>query len=214
MQTNQSISSIPRLMVFLFTAISFCGGCYDRYEPNDSDATSKDTGIEDADTTHQPTRGRDASIRDTGIIDTGIPDRTLIDDGVRRVDTGIDSGRDATLATCETDLASITPWGESCATNFDEKVAQLRNCTNRYYTDISTWSCGNIFVASVSWGTHGYTCYYDGETKVLIGAQLFDDVPTYCNRTSRTINAGTVPGCYSSTDEIWYCVGFGDDAGI
>jgi hypothetical protein len=58
-------------------------------------------------------------------------------------------------------------------------------------TRLSIWKNFGISYALVEFdfsGTHGKGCFY--ATGNLMGAAAWDDVPTYCNGTSRTIVAG------------------------
>ena len=48
---------------------------------------------------------------------------------------------------------------------------------------------------SRNWGTHGINCYYANTTGALVGASKFDDVSSYCGRTSNVISGGEKPIC-------------------
>jgi hypothetical protein len=64
-------------------------------------------------------------------------------------------------------------------------------------------SCNGFLALVVSPGTWVKECYYDPVSRALVGARYSDDVPDYCNRTSRTIAAGSYPSAcptYGLTD--------------
>lgn len=85
-------------------------------------------------------------------------------------------------------------WGFACPTNICDVEAMAANCAGlpTNVTRLSIWKRTGVSYALVEFefsGTHGKGCFYG--TGNLMGAAAWDDVPTYCNGASRTIEAGS-----------------------
>jgi len=84
--------------------------------------------------------------------------------------------------TCPPTLSAARAWAESCSA-----------LQPRAETRVTT--CGLRVTITLDYATHGKECYYevlppcDGEGE-LVGAEAWDDVPSYCNGTSTQIQAG------------------------
>jgi hypothetical protein len=94
-----------------------------------------------------------------------------------------------------------TIWTVDCPSTYCE-AAQWANCSSvaqgsRIYV---SGTCGGLRVVGLNWGTHAKNCYYGYSTNALVAADASDDVPTYCNRTSRRIATSVAPeaGCAAS----------------
>jgi hypothetical protein len=83
-----------------------------------------------------------------------------------------------------------------CPATYGATDAWLRSCagvTGLHWTSGYSGSCNGYSAAEVSWGTHGQTCYYDETSGELVGALVFDDVPTYCEGASSSMVGGEYP---------------------
>jgi len=93
---------------------------------------------------------------------------------------------------CSGDLDEVRrAWGIDCPTSYCEAVSAASSCELfdglwTQYRDLRVdWFTHALFI---DWGTHTKTCIYEDD--VLVGANAADDVPTYCNGTSSSIEAG------------------------
>jgi hypothetical protein len=154
--------------------------CADDQATNDvSDSAIGDTGI------------TDTEICDTVPKDTGTPETGSIRDG-----TTVDDSSATPATPCETDLDTFSYGGERCRPTFIEMVAYLDDCSNGpARTARFAGRCDGVYGVHVHWATHSYQCFYDRDSKELVGAVKYDDVPSFCDGTSDYMRAGKAPEC-------------------
>jgi len=98
---------------------------------------------------------------------------------------------------CWTELESISLWGEQCSAEFDDMVDYLSDCSSgkNFASSIRQISpCDGSLRVDLSYGTHGYTCYYDETSKQLEGAMWWDDIPHDCAKVG-AMYAGELKDC-------------------
>lgn len=54
-------------------------------------------------------------------------------------------------------------------------------------------TCTGYLYRDFRYSVHGIACYYSPETGALIAGRTYEDVLTYCDRTSSDISTGAVP---------------------
>jgi hypothetical protein len=84
-------------------------------------------------------------------------------------------------------------WSFECPDDYATVLEPMFGCDGQS-PQISIGAAGDLLVARFHYGTHGGTCFYDPTTRRLVGALKFDDIPSFCNRSSSEIRAGTAPG--------------------
>lgn len=90
---------------------------------------------------------------------------------------------------CTRGSAATDTW--CCPSTFDATFASLPACdlgeTQSYA------SCTGAKVLTRSYGTHAIQCFYSVTDDTLVGAQKQDDIPSFCNQTSRYVKGGASP---------------------
>jgi hypothetical protein len=108
-----------------------------------------------------------------------------------------DSGTGGHDGACKGDLNTVAAsWWTKCPPTLSAAMAWAESCPatqSGAITQVAT--CGLRATITFDYGTHGKDCHYDipppcqGEAE-LVGAEAWDDVPTYCEGTSNRIEAG------------------------
>lgn len=105
------------------------------------------------------------------------------------------SSRSSAPSECTGPINTVSAlWGFACPINICDVEAMASNCAGlpTSVTRLSIWKYFPVSYELVEFnfsGTHGKGCLYARGN--LTAASGWDDVPTYCNGTSRTIVAGT-----------------------
>lgn len=88
---------------------------------------------------------------------------------------------------CPTDLATV---GQGCPQTFDGTEANLPDCANMGATIQQTvWFCQDLVILQISRGVVASVCYYDTNSRILVGAAregsgVGDCDPTTVGRTN------------------------------
>ncbi len=94
-------------------------------------------------------------------------------------------------ADCIGDREEVNAVWDRCPSTYDEAVAGIAQCNG--CTAKEAGLSGQVPALSIGWGTHAKNCFYDPQTKELVGAVACDDIPVYCGQTSYSIRFGTAP---------------------
>lgn len=108
-----------------------------------------------------------------------------------------DSGTDAALCQAAAFDPAASLWGETCPATYEASLAIQIACPVTTWTHLRYDRCpaDGLLRMTKSWGTHGYLCFYDGTSRQLVGAGMFDDVTTFCNHSSSVTFAGRANHC-------------------
>lgn len=115
------------------------------------------------------------------------------------VDSTGGTANPTTGTTCTGSLETVRALWERCPDSYCKAIAWVSDCSSFGVEPFSRMVglCGLLQTeVMIGWGTHSMTCYYaapagNGRDTPLAGAEDTDDVPTFCNQTSRRIEAGT-----------------------
>ena len=127
----------------------------------------------------------DAGVIQPGAIDA--PNTDMVTDA-STVDARGCRGAHSELAT--------SGWVQPCSSLVDAGVPSLACAGRSPGLRVFTSFCGQREVVVWSWGTHAQTCFYEQES--LVGVQLQNDTPAFCDNTSNTMTVGSTDGCPSS----------------
>jgi len=108
----------------------------------------------------------------------------------------------AGAGTCDGDFDKVAAiWGD-CPPTLCAALASAESCNAIPQTGVTTRieTCDALTVITHDFSTHGKACYYSNPGTIpgaisaqepkLVGATAWDDVPTYCDRTSNSIKTG------------------------
>jgi hypothetical protein len=128
--------------------------------------------------------------------DGGLAEMQPICDG-GDTETQPEAGGGDAAPRCTQPLDAPQPWG-GCAAHRDDPTWWASICAG-FPPEVVVQSCKGFSLQSLTFGgTHGFACYYD-DAGALIGAEFYDDIPTFCTQTDSHLVAGNVPalvGCY------------------
>jgi hypothetical protein len=104
--------------------------------------------------------------------------------------------------------AAATTDAGPCTDSLDNVSKTFGDCPATFDGNLGTFFCPTTVLSQraagivedkqvifVSWLTHGKACVYGlaDAGSALVGAIAFDDVPSFCARTSPQVNAGAIP---------------------
>jgi hypothetical protein len=92
--------------------------------------------------------------------------------------------------------------GADCPATFDDVLTGTWTCQDQERIWAGECMTGGPLTLNRNWGTHQSNCFYDPTSRQLVGANVVNDTPAYCNNTSASMSQGTVPVPYPH-----YCVG-------
>jgi hypothetical protein len=97
---------------------------------------------------------------------------------------------------CQGDLGVV------CPATFDEVLTAAWSCQSSETIWAGECMVGGPPTLNRNWGVYQTNCFYDPTSRKLVGANLVNDTPVYCNNTSASMSQGTVPVPYPH-----YCIG-------
>ncbi len=165
-----------------FACVVGCNESTDGDAQSIPDAGYGDVTISPDGESMMPKDGGNSSPTDTGTVDMGNSSPT--DTGIG--DTGL--GDSADLIGDASDggacIVSLTAAAGPCPPTFDDAA------------DAQAGTCGGLGVLTFQIGASGRTCIYENAAGgALIGASYTDDIKSFCNGTSFTMQGGHVPLC-------------------
>ena len=86
---------------------------------------------------------------------------------------------------------AVFPSGGTCPTTYDAALAIGPICQG-YSPTVRLGEVENELAYEVNWGTHMTQCFYDKNTRALIGAVACDDIARFCSDSSASIRYGEV----------------------
>lgn len=98
-------------------------------------------------------------------------------------------------AACALPLDAAQPWG-TCPATFDDASWKAQVACFVQVGLTETTCTGYLSRAFDIGGTHGFTCFYDPASRVLVAVQSYDDVPDLrdgCGTQRILVTAGAVP---------------------
>jgi hypothetical protein len=73
--------------------------------------------------------------------------------------------------------------GTDCPATFDEVLAGTWSCQDHETIWAGECMTGGPLTLNRNWGTHQANCFYDSTSRKLVGSNVVNDTPTYCNNT-------------------------------
>jgi hypothetical protein len=116
--------------------------------------------------------------------------------GVASISCGSDSADGSDERSCQGDV------GTDCPATYDDVLAATWTCQSQESIWAGECMTGGPLTLNRNWGTYQTNCFYDPTTRKLVGANVVNDTPAYCNNTSASMSKGSVPVPYPH-----YCVG-------
>jgi hypothetical protein len=92
--------------------------------------------------------------------------------------------------------------GADCPATFDDVLAATWSCQSGEVISAGECMAGGPLTLNRNWGVYQTNCFYDPVSRKLVGANVVNDTPAYCNNTSASMSEGNVPVPYPH-----YCVG-------
>jgi len=130
-----------------------------------------------------------------------------------RPDVSVDSLTDARstfdvsdAVPCRESVAEVQKqtWVEPCPTKIEASGPPLK-CAGYIGARIYKAACSQRRTYSWQWGSHSQTCFYEGDA--LVGVELTNDVPAFCNSSLRAIQGGAVERCAAGAEmEVLNCI--------
>jgi len=97
---------------------------------------------------------------------------------------------------CAGPLAEVDMYGGMCPLTYEAAMSLSAECSQGLGPTVALGrtgdSCGDIayFLYSRSQGTYAKQCFYDLQTKNLVGALYCADMPIFCSASSSTLRYG------------------------
>jgi len=95
--------------------------------------------------------------------------------------------------------------GAECPTR-DEQVAETEDLMDDCYHELFLYAgpCGDLEYITVTYGVRAYTHSFDA-SGALVAVHFGEDVPSYCDNTSREKWFGPIPECEDGTPSRYFC---------
>lgn len=91
--------------------------------------------------------------------------------------------------------------GVDCPATFDDVLTATWSCQDSETIWAGECMTGGPLTLDRNFHVYQTNCFYDPTTRLLVGANVVNDTPVYCNNTSASMSQGTVPVPYPH-----YCV--------
>lgn len=98
---------------------------------------------------------------------------------------------DAPSACTDTEATLDSIFGHTCPTTYDDALASSPSCGGAFDPSVKVGPIGDALAYAMDWGTHAKNCYYDANSKALVGIVACNDIPSYCGSASSTVQFGS-----------------------